>query len=113
MAGKSDERLFAAVAYVVPVLGSVLAYVLGKDKWTKFHAVQSLLAGVAWVIFSIVWGVITSILAFVTFGLGALCGLVSLVPWVAFLYWAWKAFKGEDFELPVIGKPARDFVEKG
>lgn len=57
---------------------------------SKYHAVQSIAVSV--VVF--VLGIVVSA---ITFGFGGLC--FPLV-WLVFLYWAYKAYQGEYFEIP-------------
>ena len=58
----------------------------------KFHAVQAL---ALWVVYVVVGAIITTI----TFGIGGLCfGLA----WLVFLYWAYLAYQGQMFQVPVV-----------
>ena len=90
----SDDKLWAALGYPIFIVAIiVLLMEEKKDRpFIKFHAVQSLAANVAFF-------VIVSILAVITLGIGAIC--FPLV-WLVFLYWAYKAYQGEMFEIPVI-----------
>jgi uncharacterized membrane protein len=98
--GVSDEsRLWSALCYVFPVLMFLLVYISEdkkKDKFLFFHAWQSLLLGLG------TW-LVAMVIAVVTFGIGALCFPVMLLVW---LYFAYKAYQGERFVLPVIGEYA-------
>lgn len=95
-----DSKLWGALCYVFPVLVGIIVLVTDKknDKFVLFHAYQSLAAGIG------LW-VLGMIVAVITFGIGGLC--FPLI-WLLFLYFAWKAYKGEKFMLPVVG----DFAEK-
>ena len=90
----SDDKLWAALGY--PIFIVAIIVLLMEDKkdrpFIKFHAVQSLVANVAFF-------VIVSVLAVITLGFGAIC---IPVLWLIFLYWAYKAYQGEMFEIPVI-----------
>ncbi|MEW6748219.1 MAG: hypothetical protein AB1295_00735 [Candidatus Micrarchaeota archaeon] len=97
----SEAKLWSALNYVFPILMLIVVYLMEdkkKDKFIMFHAWQStILAIVAWVV--------SMIVAVVTFGIGSLCmPLIILV----FLYFAYKAYQGEKFLLPVVG----EFAEK-
>lgn len=95
----SDDRLFAALAYVFSPLVPIIILFLEDKKDRPFiraHNVQALVAGLA-------FGVIVSVLTFVTCGIG----IVSMVGWFLMLYWAYKAYQGEDVNIPVI----TDFVK--
>jgi uncharacterized membrane protein len=97
----NDSKVWAALCYVFPILMFIIVYVMEdkkKDKFVFFHAWQSLLAGLGgWVI--------SMVLAVVTLGIGSLCFPLY---WVVLLYFAYKAYQGEKFLLPVVG----EFAEK-
>ena len=90
----SDDKLWAALGYPIALIALIV--LLMEDKkarpFIKFHAVQSLAANVAFV-------VIATVLSVVTLGFGGLC--VPVI-WLVFFYWAYKAYQGEKFEIPVI-----------
>ena len=96
-----DSKLWSALNYVFPILMLVVVYLVEdkkKDKFVLFHAWQStLLAVAAWVV--------AMVISVVTLGFGALCTPLLLI---VFLYFAYRAYKGERFVLPVIG----EFAEK-
>ncbi len=93
----SDDRLFAALAYVFSPLTPII-FLLMEDKknrpFIKAHNAQALAMGIIMII-------IVPIIAAVTFGCGA-------VLWFIMLWWAYKAYKGEMVNIPVI----TDFVKK-
>lgn len=91
----SDDKLWSALSYVfAPIVGIIVLLMEDKKSrpFIKFHAVQSIVASIAFWIVSLV---ITT----VTIGFGGLC--VPLL-WLVFLYWAYKAYQGEMVEIPVI-----------
>ena len=92
----SDDKLFAALAYIFSPLVPIIILFLEDKKNRPFiraHNVQALVVG-------LVLGVVLSFLAVFT------CG-VSTLGWLVMLYWAYKAFQGEIVEIPVI----TDFVK--
>jgi uncharacterized membrane protein len=70
--------------------------IVDEDKksrpFIKFHGVQSIVASVA------VW-IVVAIITTVTLGIGGLC---APVVWLVFLYWAYKAYQGENVTIPVV-----------
>lgn len=95
----NDSKVWAALCYVFPILMFILVYVMEdkkKDKFVFFHAWQSLLAGLA------LW-IAAMVVSVVTFGIGVLCFPVL---WLAFLYFAYQAYQGQKFVLPVVGEYA-------
>jgi uncharacterized membrane protein len=90
----SDDKLWAALGYPI-VLIAIIVLLMEEKKvrpFIKFHAIQSIAANV-------VFFVIATILAVVTLGFGGICAPLL---WLVFLYWAYQAYQGELFEIPVI-----------
>ena len=90
----SDDKLWAALGY--PVVFIAIIMLLMEDKkvrpFIKFHAVQSIAANV-------VFFIVATVLSVVTLGFGGIC--VPLL-WLVFFYWAYKAYQGEMFDIPVV-----------
>lgn len=83
----SDDKLWAALSYIFFPLISIILLVMEEKKarpFIKYHAVQSLVIGI------VMW-----IIAAVTLGCGAILFLIMF-------YWAYKAYQGEMFEIPVV-----------
>ena len=93
-----------ALAYVLGPITGILFLVIEKDPFVRFHAMQSTVVFV--VLFVLQWILgITIIL----FPLSALVGLVAFVLWLILIYKAWQ---GEEWEVPVLGKIARNLLKK-
>lgn len=89
----SDDKLWSALSYVfAPLIGIVVLLMEDKKSrpFIKFHAVQS-------IVVSIVFWIVSAILATVTFGFGSLCVPVL---WLVFLYWAYQAYQGQMVNIP-------------
>jgi uncharacterized membrane protein len=87
----SDDKLWTALAYIfTPIIPIILLLLEDKKNriFIKYHAVQALAVGVIFII-------LVPIIAAFTFGCGSLI-------WLIFFYWAYKAYQGEYFEIPVI-----------
>src|SRR5450755_3341587 len=53
----------AAALACIPLMGGIIFYILEKrDSFVRFYAMQSIIFGGAWILFNIVWKVITLIL---------------------------------------------------
>lgn len=88
----SDDKLFAALAYLFSPIVPLLLLVIEDKKERPFiraHNAQALAAGI-----------VITILTVGTIGCGS-------VIWIVMLYWAYKAYQGEYIEIPVI----TDFVK--
>ncbi len=90
----SDDKLWAALGYPIPIVAIIVLLMEDKKNrpFIKYHAFQSL---ALWIVY-VVLGTIISI---VTFGIGGICFAVA---WLAFLWWAYLAYQGKMFEIPVI-----------
>jgi uncharacterized membrane protein len=103
----SNERLLAALCYPLFPLVSLFILLVEEHKnkaFERYHAIQALGAGVVvWVLFVILSGILGV----------TVVGLVCVpVLWIAligvFLYWAYQAYQGKYFEVPVVTKFMRD-----
>ena len=83
----SDDKLWAALAYVFSPLVPIIL-VLWEDKknrpFIKAHNMQALVTGIVFILFSSI-----------TVGCGS-------VVWLLMLWWAYKAYQGQMVEIPVI-----------
>jgi uncharacterized membrane protein len=87
----SDDRLWAALAYIFsPLVPIILMLMDGKKDrpFIKAHNMQALLVGIFMV-------VVLPIIAGLTLGCGAIL-------WFVVPYWAYKAYQGETINIPVI-----------
>lgn len=128
--GGMDPKIAAAISYIWIV--GVIFFILEKEnKFVRFHALQSILFGVANTVLLILLGILAFVLTFV-FGIGGamvggameslvglLIGLVWLLFWVigllmfaGLIFAAVKAYQGQKFKLPIIGNIAENMVNK-
>lgn len=95
-----DPKLAALLCYLISIVGGIVFYMTSKDKFVRFHAMQSIFLGIAFVIFSILVTFIPILWFF------------SWIVWLAFvgltIVMMMKAYQGEKFKLPLIG----DMAEK-
>jgi uncharacterized membrane protein len=85
-----DDKLWAALGYVIPLIAIVVLFMEDKKNrpYVKFNAVQSLVATVA-----------LTIISTVTLGCGGILFLVMF-------WWAYQAYQGQDVRIPMIS----DFI---
>ncbi len=108
-----EPNLAAALSYVLSIITGVIFFVIEKEnKYVRFHAMQAILFGAAWIVLWIVLGIVSLGLIFVpiigwiinaVIYLGL--GLGGFILWLLLMY---KAYQGERFKLPIIG----DIAEK-
>lgn len=94
-----DDRWWAALSYIFSPLVPIIALLMEDKKnnpYVRFHAIQSL-----------VWGVALFVMVFVTVFASFLIIGFCLVPLVfvmalATFYFAYKAYQGEEFKIPLV-----------
>jgi uncharacterized protein len=89
----SDDKLWALLAYIIPILIPVIILLMEDKKNRPFiraHAMQAL----AW---QVVYSVISIVLSFLI--IGACLGMVC---WVLSIYWGIQAYNGKYVTIPVI-----------
>lgn len=94
----------AALSYVLGPVTGVLFLLIERDEFVRFHAMQSVV--VFTVLFLLQWflGITLIFLPLVP-----LIGLVSFVLWLLLIYKAWQ---GDRWEVPVLGKFAVQLSKK-
>ncbi len=99
-----SKNTAGALSYVLGPITGVIFLVLEKDPYVRFHAMQSIVFSVAAFVLNMVLG-ITIILALTL----PILWIVEFVLWLLLIYKAWQ---GQEWELPVIGKFARQLANK-
>jgi uncharacterized membrane protein len=106
----SDDKLWAALGYPIFIIALIMLFLEDKKKrpFIKFHAVQALALNVGVIIVEIILGILSSVLAAVTFGIGGVIGCIAPLVWLLLIWPAILAYQGKYFEIPVITKFIRD-----
>lgn len=113
-----EPTLAGALSYVLgPVTGIAFLVMEKQSRFVRFHAMQSVLVGVALIVFNVVVNVVQAVLVRIPFigwlfalGLAMVIGLASLVLWLSLMY---QAYVGKEWELPIVGEHARKFSDGG
>ena len=93
-----------ALAYVLGPITGVVFLIIEKDPFVKFHAMQSIVVFVG--LFALQWMLgLTIVLAILV----PLVGIASFIIWLVCIYKAWQ---GQEWEVPFAGKLARQLVKK-
>jgi len=124
-----DGNLAAALGYPIGILAIICLIMEKENRFVRFHALQSILMHVAFIIIMIAVWILGIILLFAGIAASAatdsgaagglasmLFGLIWLVVIVAYLggliFAAVKAYGGVDFKLPIVGNMAEKFANK-
>ena len=94
----------AALSYVLGPVTGIVFFILEKDSFVRFHAMQSIVVFVG--LFALQWILGLTVVLIM---LVPLVGIVSFVLWLVLIYKAWM---GEEFEVPFLGKLARQLLTK-
>lgn len=98
------KNVSGALAYVLGPITGVIFLVIEKDPFVRFHAMQSIVVSVVLIGLQWVLG-LTIILLFLV----PIIGIVSFVLWLLMIYKAWM---GQEWEVPVLGKLARNLLKR-
>ncbi len=124
-----DGNIAAALGYPIGIIAIICLIMEKENRFVKFHALQSILLHVGFIVVAIALSVLGTILAIAgvaasaatnsgAFGglIGMLIGLVWLVLVLAYvgglIFAAVKSYGGAEFKLPVIGNMAEKFANK-
>ena len=125
-----DPKVAAALSYIW-IVGLIFFFIEKENRFIRFHALQSIMFGIANSVILVVLMVVSFILTIVMGIGGAMVGgglglIVSLLGWLVWLLFALvilvlflglvlaavKAYQGQKFKLPIIGNMAEKIVDK-
>ena len=132
--GGLDPKVAAALSYIW-IVGLIFFFMEKENRFIRFHALQSVLFGIANMVLMVVLMILATILTVVFSigaaavataggsGAGSLIGLLVWLIWlliwvigmalfVGLIYAAVKAYQGQMFKLPIIGNFAEKTVNK-
>ena len=99
-----NKNTAGALSYVLGPVTGVIFLILEKDPYVRFHAMQSIVVFAG--LFLLQWALGLTII------LLPLVPLVSILSFILWLLLIYKAWQGEEWEVPIFGKYARKFVKK-
>jgi uncharacterized membrane protein len=102
-----QDKLMAALAYVIGlIVPLIILFTDAKNRaYQRYHAIQSLGLSAAIFVASIVLCIVLTVLQFIpVLGqiIGCLMSFVFLIPLGLMLYYAYKAYQGEYFVIPMV-----------
>lgn len=107
MAEKESEmkkEMAGALSYVLGPVTGIFFLLTNKNPFVRFHAMQSTVVFAVLLILQWVLGI-----TIILFPLSALIGIVTFVLWLVLIYKAWQ---GEEWEVPFLGKITRNLLKK-
>jgi uncharacterized membrane protein len=125
-----EPNLAAALSYLW-IVGLIFFFIEKENRFIRFHALQSVLYGVLWMVVMIALVIINFIIAIgagvassaagdAGFVVGMIVWLITILVWMVIpvvyigvlILAAVKAYQGKTFKLPIIGKIAENIVNK-
>lgn len=100
--GGLAPNVAGALSYLLGFVTGILFYLLSKDKFVRFHAMQSIILFLGLTILNYILA-FTIILALLT----PIIGLISLILWILLMV---KAYRNEKYKLPVVGNIAEKYA---
>ena len=109
VAGGMEDNMAGALCYLLGFITGVLFLVLepyNKRPFVRFHAFQSVIFSVGWIILSIALSIVMGIMSavmhmwLVFLPLRMLIGLLGFILWLFCMY---KAYNRELYQLPIVG----------
>jgi uncharacterized membrane protein len=110
----------AAALACIPLVGGLIFYILEKhDSFVRFYAMQSIIFGGAWFLFSIVSAILQTVFAFLPLIGGLFATLWAFLSFLAQLGFLVimiiamvKAFSGARWDIPFVGPIARKQMDE-
>ncbi len=99
-----EPNVAGLLCYLFGWISGLIFFLIEKDDFVRFHAMQSIIVFGAITVLSIIFGILFMV-PFVGAILGAILWIGTLILWILLMV---KAYQGERFKLPVAG----DLAEK-
>lgn len=99
-----NKNTAAALSYVLGPVTGVVFLLLENDPFVRFHAMQSIVTFLGLYVLSLILGFTIILAIFVP-----ILGIIMFVLWLLLIYKAWN---GEKWEVPVLGKIAKQMLSK-
>lgn len=93
-----------ALTYVLGPVTGIIFLIIEKDPFVRFHAMQSTVVFIVLFVLQWIFGI-----TIILFPLAAIVGLLAFILWLVLIYKAWQ---GQEWEVPVLGKVVRNLLKK-
>jgi uncharacterized membrane protein len=108
----NNGRLFAILAYIVPVIGGIIGIVVnGDNALTRKHSQQTIGAILTMVVTFLIWVIVGFIIALIPFvgPIAAVCLFALVIAYYILLGVSWivgliHAIQGRDMEFPIASR---------
>jgi uncharacterized membrane protein len=109
-----DSNISAALSYLFGFISGIFFLLLEKDnKFVKFHAIQSIIISICIFFILIPFSILNMLLpSILNLLLSCFLMLFLLAAFVMYLILMYKAYKNEQFKLPILGDIAETLSKK-
>lgn len=107
----AQKNVSALLCYVLGWITGIIFLVIEKDRFVRFHAMQSIFAFGGLTIVSIVISVLRSLLWRVGLVFSLVSTLISILSLVIWILMMIKAYQGQWYKLPLVGDMAEKYVK--
>ncbi len=117
-----DGNVTALIGYLIGIVALVLIFIEKDNKFVRFHALQSVMWAVLFMVSIFAFVIVAMILGFVAgmvseglaWGVGGLAVLIYIGLFLGFfgglIFAAIKSFGGAEFKLPIVGNMVQKWV---
>jgi uncharacterized membrane protein len=114
-----DPKLAGLLAYLIPPITGIIFFIIEKSNWVvRWHAAQSIVFGVAWIVVWVAISVLSMILAAIIPIIGTIISLLvwivvflgGMILWVICLI---KGYSGTMWRMPLIASWADKVMGSG
>ena len=110
-----EPNVLAMLCYIpfIAVISSIIILVMEKrNRFVRFHAIQSLLLAAVVIVLGIVLGIF-SVIPFLGFLFFIASRIIDVAAFVLWIYLAVQAYQGKTIKLPYIGNYAEKYANQG
>ena len=106
-----DENVEALLSYVLGWITGIVFLVIEKDsKFVKFHAMQSTITFLGFMVISLILGGLSHI-PFIGILFAVINWIVIIIAIITWIICMVKAYQGERYKLPTVGDMAERYVK--
>jgi uncharacterized membrane protein len=107
-----QKNVAGLLCYVLGWVTGIIFYVIEKDRFVRFHAMQSIFTFGALTVIRIILSILISIglwrILFLAALLNMLLGLATFAVWILLMV---KAYQGKLYKLPIVGDMAEKYAK--
>ncbi len=114
-----DPKLAGLLAYIIPPITGIIFYLIEKSNHVvRWHAAQSIVFGIAWIVLWVVFSILSTVLSTVIPILGAIASIliwlvIALGGFILWIVCLIKGYSGEMWRMPILAPYAEKIYSSG